>query len=150
MRFQKLRKSRIFLNLAVTIFAAGCNNDIVPVDLGGACSPENNGKYVALNGFITPSLSVFCSGKSGRNECGFLVKERLDRDEDLRVAIEQATTANSVEKSESGYTKDNIRIRDDTGSVIDLSEKVHLTGQMRVVPGEQVCYMRTTKIERQK
>lgn len=138
----------IILNFLATLFlTASCNSKDVPVEIAGACAAENDGKLIEVMGHVTPSLSVFCSGTSGRTECVFLLKETSAGEKEIRVNIEQGTSANAVEKPESSYTKDNIRMRDDNGNLMNLAEKARLTGIMRVSAEAGVCNMKVTKIE---
>jgi hypothetical protein len=48
----------------------------------------------------------------------------------------------------SGYKKEDIKIRDNAGNVINLSDKVKLTGEMNVTPDQKVCFLNVTKIEK--
>jgi hypothetical protein len=63
--------------------------------------------------------------------------------------IEVGRSANTVEELAKNYKREDIKIRDHQGNVINLAEKVKLTGKLTVVPGSERCFMTVTKIEKQ-
>lgn len=86
-------------------------------------------------------------------ECGFDLLETAGSSNKLRVDIEQGSGANSVDKLSSGYKKEDIKIRDNSGGEITLDrDVVKLTGKVSVAPaapgGQGVCFMQVRKIER--
>ncbi|HEV8096253.1 MAG TPA: hypothetical protein VGP71_11020 [Burkholderiales bacterium] len=113
-----------------------------------ACALENDKKIVAVSGFLSPGVSVFCSNHGGRMECGFTFAETADAKKGFSADIEQGSGANTVDKLKSGYRREDVKIRDSAGNVINLAEKVKLTGKMNVTPDLSVCFLQVTKIER--
>ena len=86
-------------------------------------------------------------------ECGFDLLESAGSTNKLRVDVEQGSGANTVNKLESGYKKEDIKIRDNSGAEVALDkDTVKLTGKISVAPaapgGQGVCFMQVRKIER--
>ena len=117
-----------------------------PVEFSKACALENEKKIIAASGYLTPGTSVFCSKHGGRMECGLTLVETADAKKGFGAHVEQGSGANTVDKLKSGYRREDIRIRDSAGNVINLAEKVTLTGKMNVT--RDVCFLQVTKIER--
>ena len=119
-----------------------------PVEFSKACVPENEKKIIAVSGFLGPGASVFCSKHGGRMECGFTFAQTADAKKGFGAHVEQGSGANTVDKLKSGYRREDVKIRDSAGNVINLAEKVKLTGKMNVTPDLKVCFQQVTKIER--
>ena len=117
-----------------------------PVEFSKACAPENEKKIIAVSGYLRPGASVFCSKHGGRMECGFTFAETADAKQGFSADIEQGSGANTVDKLKSGYRREDLKIRDSAGNVINLAEKVRLTGKMNVAPN--VCFLQVTRIDR--
>jgi hypothetical protein len=66
----------------------------------------------------------------------------------LSAQIQEGSGANSIEKLESGYKDSDIKIHDNSGQLINLSEKVRITGKMSTTPDGSVCFMQVDKIEK--
>jgi len=126
----------------------GCKRDAVPTELSTVCSPANEKKYISTSGFLDDKGGVFCSNTGGRMDCGFAVSAAAGGDRVFSADIEQGGRAGQVEKLPSGYKKEDIKIRDNGGNIIRLSEKVNLTGEMSIAPDGSVCFMKVDKIER--
>jgi len=147
-------RSTIGVLLALAAFTASCSVTGEPIEFSKACAIENDGKNFEVQGVIAQQgRSVFCSNTGGRMECGFDLLETAGSSNKLRVDIEQGSGANSVDKLSSGYKKEDIKIRDDSGSEITLErDVVKLTGKISVAPaapgGQGVCFMQVRKIER--
>ena len=62
--------------------------------------------------------------------------------------IEQGNGADQIEKAPSSYKREDIKIHDNSGAVINLTDKVKLTGQMSIAPDGSVCFMTVDKIEK--
>ncbi len=134
---------------ACYVFAFACGNKTgVPVEFSKACSPENEKKYVEVGGFFDDKGGVFCSNIGGRMECGFTLKEKPTDEKGFTAYIEQGDWANTVEKLQSGYKHEDIKIRASDGNPINLADRVKLTGEMNVAPGGSVCFIKVTKIEK--
>ena len=144
---------RYFVIVAAVLLAACSTPTGTPVEFGKACDPANEKQYIEVSGVLVERGSVFCSNTSGRLECGFDLLEAPGSDKKLRVDIEQGSGANTVDKLERGYKKEDVKIRDNAGSQIALgTDRVRLTGKMSIAPGAGdsagVCFMQVTKIER--
>lgn len=139
--------------LIIAVISIGCTVESgVPTEFASACSAENDKKVIEVAGFLEPRKFMYCSNRSGRMECGFDLKESLGSEKVVRVEIEQGDSANMASKLESGFKPEDVKIRDNAGSVISISEKVRVTGTMSIVPAVQgsdgVCFMQVSKIER--
>jgi hypothetical protein len=140
----------LMIIFAVCLFAAGCSTAGVPVEYSKACSSENDNKYIEVGGFLNGKTSVFCSNIGGGSvKCGFSFKESPTSEKDMGADIEVGTGANTVEELPKDYKSENVKIRDNNGNVINLADKVKLTGKLSVVPGSERCFMTVKKIEKQ-
>ena len=143
-----------FLTFMIVILASGCGTTTgVPTEFANACNPDNEKKYIEVSGVLEHRGSVFCSNTGGRMECGFDLLESAGGDKKLRVDIEQGSGANTVDKLERGYKKEDVKIRDNAGNQVTLgADKVKLTGKMSVVApmgnAQGVCFMQVNKIEK--
>ena len=138
------------LILLSSAFLAGCKNrEAVQVDISKICAPDNEKKYVRTTGFLDDKGSVFCSNiGGGRMDCGFDVIAAPGGTRVFGGDIEEGSGANKIEKLESGYKREDIKIHDNSGNIIKLSDKVTLTGEMSIAPDGSVCFMEVDKIEK--
>ena len=113
------------------------------------CKAEDDHKYYAVTGYLTDDGSVFCSNTGGRMECGFTLFEKPDGGAKLSSYIAQGSGSNSVEKFESGYKKSDIKIHDASGALVNLGDKVKLTGEYQALPDGSHCFLEVDKIEKQ-
>jgi len=145
----------IFAVIAFCLALTACNQTGTPVEYARACDAENNEKYIEVSGFLDDKGGVFCSNIGGGPvRCGFKVRESPSAEKGFSADIEQGTWANNVEKLQSGYKKEDIKIHDNNGNIINLAEKVKLVGKLKSVkdatdPSGGVCYLTVTKIEKQ-
>jgi hypothetical protein len=144
-----MNKRALFLSITAMILVAACaEKHAEPIDFANACKIENEKKYVQISGFLTDNGSVYCSNTGGRMDCGFDLTETPNAKKGLRADIAQGSGANSVEKFESSYKKEDIKIHDNSGSLVKLGEKVKLTGTMNVMPDGSFCFLVVDKIEK--
>ena len=148
-------KRIILLSAFVVLVSVACNTVGDPMEFANACKPENDKKYIEVSGVLTEQgRSVFCSNiGGGRLECGFDLLESPGSEKKIRVDIAQGSGSNSVAKLESGYKKEDIKIRDNAGNPVALdADKVKVTGKISVVPpsgnNEGVCFLQIDKIEK--
>ena len=113
-----------------------------------ACAVENDGKRVQMSGLLSPGRTVFCSNRSGRMECGYRFTETPGTEKGITAYIAQGTGANGAEKLKSSYRREDVRIRDHGGNLINLSDKLKLTGKLSVTPDLSACFIDVTRIER--
>lgn len=124
-----------------------------PVEYSNACNPENNRKYIEVSGILDTKGGVFCSNTSGPLECGFKLLQNAGDDKGISSDITVGTWSNNVEKPESGFKREDVKIRDNNGEFVKLGEKVKLTGEITAVEDKtasdgKVCYLKVSKIER--
>ena len=146
-------RSTLILTVLTLSFIAACNTTGVPTEFANARNADNEKKTIEVAGVIQPSRSVFCSNRGGRMECGFDFLEAPGSEKKFSADIEQGSGANTVDMLESGYKKEDVKIRDNAGNQIPLgSDKVKVTGKMSIVPAAAgnpgVCFMQVYKIER--
>jgi hypothetical protein len=139
----------LLLIFSVMVLSAACKKDAVPVELSKICSPDNEKKYMVTSGYLDDRGSIFCSNiGGGRLDCGMDVIANPGGIKVFGADIEQGTGADEIEKLPSGYKKEDIKIHDNGGNVINLSDKLTLTGQMSIAPDGSVCFMEVDKIEK--
>lgn len=144
-----------FLILAMVFLcfaAAGCTAEKgVPVEHAKACDLENDGKTVEVAGFLNDKGGLYCSNTGGGPvRCGFKLLANAGDDKGISADIETGSGANQVEKPQSSYKKEDIKIRDNSGNLFTYADKVKVTGKIRSTKdgGTPVCYMKVSKIER--
>lgn len=142
-------KAGLLILAVVFLFNCGKVPTGEPVDISQACPIANDGKYVQVSGFLSDGGSIFCSNiGGGRLDCGLDVAGTADGPKILTADVEQGSGANQIEKLESGYKKEDIKIHDNAGGLIDLSSKVKLSGKLSIAPDGAVCLMTVDKIEK--
>ena len=146
-------KNFLYLTILLSfLISTGCNKTGVPVEFAKVCDKANDEEIVEVEGFIDDGGSVFCSKGKRPLECGFQVKQNLEDEKYFKADIEAGTWSNNVEKLKSGYKKEDIKMWDDNGELIDLSKKLKVTGRVHVFDGIDAkegvdgCYMTVTKL----
>jgi len=143
-------KNIIALTMLSLAFLAGCKSrEAVKVDISKICSPDNEKKYITTSGYLDDKGSIFCSNiGGGRMDCKFDVIASFGGPRVFGADIEEGSGANKIEKLESGYKREDIKIHDNGGNIIKLADKVNLTGEMSIAPDGSVCFMEVDKIEK--
>ena len=118
------------------------------MEFSRACAVENDHKVVEMGGFLNASVTVFCSNRSGRMECAYKFTETPVAEKSISADIELGSGSNSAEKLKSGYKREDIKIRDNAGNLINLAERVRLTGKLSVSPDLRACFIKVMKIQR--
>lgn len=125
---------------------------IVESDMLKACSPANDQKIVATSGYLDDksAIGLRCTnpGTSERPVCGYYLVAEPGGETVFTAFVDQGIGKNQAEAPAAGYSKEDLKIRDDKGSVIKLSDRVKLTGRIRVTPEERFCSMLVDRIER--
>ncbi len=136
--------------LALTMFVLSCAEQKtgVPVEFSKACGAENNGKLVQVTGYLADQGSIFCRNSTGTMKCGLKLLENPGAEKPINVDVEQGTSANQIEEIKRGYKAEDVRIRDTGGNVINLAERLKVTGEMLVSVENNVCNMAISKIEK--
>ena len=73
---------------------------------------------------------------------------QLSGEKAMSADIVQGTWANNVEKLERGYKREDIKIHDNSGNIINMAEKDRLTGTMMNTPDQKVCLLKVDQIEK--
>ena len=134
------------------LFAA-CNKTGTPTEFGKACDPANDKKVLEVTGYLDDGGSLFCSNIGGGPvTCGLKLKQNAGDKEGIKIDIEAGTSANNIEKPSGSYKREDLKIRDNSGNVINLADKYRVTGTMHMAKGSgsspDVCYVTVTKIEK--
>jgi hypothetical protein len=141
-------KVLVFVFLALSIFVTGCKKEAIAIDASKVCAVENEKKYVVTSGFLDGSTAIYCSNTGGRMDCSLDLVGSPGGKRIFGAEIEQGTGADEIEKLPDSYKKDDIKIHDNSGGLINMSNKVTLTGQMSIAPDGSVCFMEVDKIEK--
>lgn len=143
-------KTRILIVAAfVGLFAVACNTVGEPVEFAKACSPDSEKKTVEIGGFLSDKGGVFCSNIGGGPvKCGFKFTETPTSEKSISADIVEGTWANNVEKLERGYKKEDIKIHDNGGNIINIDDKVKITGTLNTTGDPNVCFVSVAKIEK--
>ncbi len=144
-------KTSLYIIIFLVGMASACGKNNVQVSLLDACLPANGGKDVTTSGYLgdKEGSGVLCTNPGAdRMTCGYAVLTDPDGEKVFSAFVDQGNSKNQAEKPPSGYKKEDIKIRDDKGSVISLSDKVKLTGKMTTFDSGRGCVMAVDKIER--
>ena len=131
------------------LLLAGCKKDAVSVEISKVCVADNEKKYIVTSGFLDDRGSIFCSNIGGGPvRCGLDVVANPGGTRVFSADIEEGSGSDEIEKLPSGYKSEDIKVHDNGGKVISLSDKVTLTGEMSITPDGSVCFMTVDKIEK--
>lgn len=143
-----------YVSLAILFLclgAVGCSSAPgTPVEYAKACTAENDKKNIEVTGFLSPRRSVYCSNTGGGPvRCGVNLLEAPDSAKDnLSADLVRGTSANNIEEIKGGFKKEDVKIHDDGGNIINLADKVKVTGILNKIPNADQCYMTVSKIEK--
>jgi hypothetical protein len=147
-----MKKNVAYVVVLAALVSACAKQAAVEANLLDACSPTNIGKDVATSGYLDDKggSGLLCSnpGTTDRPTCGYAVLTDPGGEKVFSAFIDQGIGKNRGEKPPAGYKKEDLKIRDDKGDLISLSNKVKLTGKMTVLAERGGCYMAVDKIER--
>ena len=142
-------KNIYFVGILVAAFSfTACTPEAVRVELANACVGENDGRYVTTSGYLDPSLSIYCSNTGGGPvRCSLDVVAKKGDKRVMGADIQKGSSADEIEELPSGYKDSDVKVHDNSGAIINLSDKITLTGKISVVPGS-TCFMKVDKIEK--
>jgi hypothetical protein len=86
-------------------------------------------------------------------EYSFTIFEKLHDEKDINADIPVGTSTNTAEELKSNYKPEDVKIRDDNGKLINLTQKVKVIGRLRSFrdktdPSGGACYTTVKNIER--
>ena len=119
----------------------------VPVEFSKACNAENNNKTVEVSGYLGRGDGVSCGEMGGYSECLYRLNEKPTDKKGIKVGIVQGDSANQAEKLP--IADKDIKIHAADGSIINIADKVKLTGEMSISSDGSYCSMKVTKVEKQ-
>lgn len=122
-----MRNLILSITVLASLVAAGCKGTPVPVEYSAVCDKANDKKYVEVVGFFRNKGSAMCSKRgSEAMRCPIEFwkvpgggKAMLN---DLYFGEEKNGVTNPEEKG--------LKIKDDTGAVVENNEKVKITGRI--------------------
>ena len=137
------------LILTIIIGLAGCaEQKAVSVQYANVCDIANNTKFIETEGFLDDKGSLYCSNTSSRMECGFKLLNNQGDANGFSADIAVGSAENSIDEVKSGYKKSDLKVRDSSNKIIDLSKKVKVSGTMLIVKStSDVCLMQVKRIE---
>ena len=143
----------IFIAIAAAALLSACGTTKgVPTAFANACDPGNDKQTLEVGGLLQSRSFVLCSSYGGRMECPFDLVEAAGSDKKITADIEEGSGSNTVDQIQKGFKESDLKIRDNSGELIKLGEKLRLTGKMMIAPaapgGQGVCSMQVYKIER--
>jgi hypothetical protein len=119
----------------------------VPVEFSKACNAENNNKTVEISGYIGRGDGVSCGEMGGYSECLYRLNGTPADKKGIKVGIVQGGSANQAEQLP--IADKDIKVHAADGSLINIADKVKLTGEMSISPDGTYCSMKVTKVEKQ-
>jgi hypothetical protein len=119
----------------------------VPVEFSKACNAENNNKTVEISGYLGRGDGVSCGEMGGYSECLYRLNENPTDKKGIKVGIVQGDSANQAEKLP--IADKDIKIHAADGSIINIADKVKLTGEMSISSDGSYCSMKVTNVEKQ-
>jgi hypothetical protein len=136
------------LTVCLILFAACAAKQGEQMAFPTTCHDADDGKYVAITGYLTDGGSLYCSNTGGRMDCNFTLTEKPDGGAKILASIEQGSGASSVEDFGDSYKKSDLKIHDNSGGMVKVGDKVTLTGKFSVIPGGSSCFITVDKIEK--
>lgn len=140
----------IFSILISMVFFFACNEQKSgePAEFSKACDAMNNGKLIQVPGYLSEKGGMWCRNFSGTTKCGLKLLENPGSEASISIDVAQGSSANSIEKLERSYNPEDVKIHANDGSVINLNDKVKVSGEMLISPENKVCIMDVSKIEK--
>src|SRR5512141_3111738 len=110
--------------LAAGLLTAGCNTKGEPVEFAKACDAANDKKTIEVSGILEEKGGIFCSNTSGRMECGLKLLQKAGDEKGFTADVEIGSSANTMDKPERGYKREDVKIRDNAGNPVKLGDQV--------------------------
>jgi hypothetical protein len=134
--------------LCLIAMAACASKPGEPMAFPTTCNEADDGKYVAITGYLTDDGSVYCSATGGRMDCNLTLTEKPDGGAKILASVAQGTGKSSIEDFGSSYKKSDLKIHDNSGGMVKIGDKVTLTGKFSVIPGGSSCFITVDKIDK--
>ena len=137
------------LIFVIGIFLAACAaKQGEPMAFPMKCNVADDGKYVAITGYLTDDGSVYCSDTGGRMDCNFTLTEKPDGGAKILASIAQGSGKSSVEDFGSNYKKEDLKIHDNSGGMVKIGDKVTVSGKFSVIPDGSSCFITVDRIDK--
>ena len=134
---------------------AACQKTPVVIEYQSVCQPENNGKYVTVNGYFDVDDFTICRDRnnSGRIACLMRLREKAGDAKSFGAFIDEGGGANQMEELKRDFQLEDIKIHANDGALIALSDRVKVTGGIEITPlksqpGTNACSIAVEKIEK--
>jgi hypothetical protein len=135
-------KTVIIVVALMGMSSAACTPKLEKVEFDKACGREKVNENITVEGYISND-SISCSPDiSGKRTCSFTLSENLNENEkgNIFFSLAEGRDGNQVETPESGgqkstedFSRENIKIRGGDGSIINIREKVAVSGKTNVL-----------------
>lgn len=136
------------MGLFLILIASCSSKPGEPMAFPTTCNDADDGKYVAITGYLTDGGSLYCSNTGGRMDCNFTLMEKPDGGAKILASIAQGSGANSVEDFGKSYKRSDLKIHDNSGGMVNVGDKVTLSGKFSVVPGGSSCFITVDRIDK--
>ena len=141
-------KPALILLLGI-LFVACAAKQGEPMAFPTTCNEADDGKYVAITGYLTDGGSLYCSNIGGRMDCDFDLTEKPGGGGAKIIAsIAQGSGRSSVEDFGDSYKASDLKIHDNSGGMVKVGDKVTVTGKYSAAPGGSSCFITVDKIDK--
>lgn len=143
-----------YLVMSLALFALSACEEPTPVEYTQACTEAYDSKLIQTTGYLSDGGSLFCSNtrQSSTLECGFQLLAKAGDKKSLKVDIAVGNGSNQVEKIQSGYKAEDLKVHHAEGGLVDFKKPVTVTAKARVWKDptskeSTSCYFTVRKIE---
>jgi hypothetical protein len=157
----RLPRARLALTIVAAGLLAGCGGPPTPGEpktLANVCDRANDGKRVAVEGYL--SLPSSFSESSGSASAPVIIRGDVQPAGDLIfVWVAYGSEANAMDKVGARYSQDDLKVRTKDGAIVGYQDKVRVSGTVTFpsrrpysldTPGVRLldCGLNTPLIER--
>src|SRR5438477_9450850 len=104
--------------LCLLAMAACASKTGEPMAFPTTCNEADDGKYVAITGYLTDGGSLYCSNIGGRMDCNFDLTEKPGGGAKIIASIAQGSGRSSVEDFGDSYKASDLKIHDNSGGMV--------------------------------
>lgn len=166
-RLKDMNKFLVLSLVALSIFAVNCskNGTAVITEYGQVCTAANKDKEVTVQGFLQVADKVPCLNMlNPKRDCAFKFADKINIvGKEIIVYLQEGAGSNETETPEAGksafqskptsvFTRDQVKIRLDDGSIItpqaDIATPVTVTGKVHISDSGDLCTISAAKVEK--
>src|SRR5205809_7087156 len=104
-----------------------------PMAFPTTCNEADDGKYVAITGYLTDGGSLYCSNTGGRMECNFDLTEKPGGGAKIGASIAQGSGRSSGEEFGDSSQASELKLHDSSGGSVKAGDRVPLTGKLSMI-----------------